>query len=869
MSATQREATGLDGGDKAGGAVTSVRPSPDKNPALDSVPPLLLDVARLHDSGLVHLYPVGKDKSPKGLGQWRHGGTDYATTVMPLQEWAARIATGKPHGIAVIANRDTGVAILDVEKPGMDETMIQAALQQLPDHCQVTTRNGGRHAYLIVEGDYPDHHRHLAEHPPPEGQKSPLLLAEVRLAPNYAVIVGPGRPPLRADFAPARIGRAEYDRITDMIREAGTYVRQAPERKAYRRTGKGGGTGSIITEAVAGGALSPLAVLPEGWSIAGHAHGGRVYVVRPDADSDTSGNVLDGVVCIHSTAVEWAPQPTGDKSAEPMSAAECLARSRHGGDFKAAMAWVEKIAAGLADDGIAPPPPWAEATDVLADVSQQRLQSLADYRKQKEAEELAAFTPQEPSADSGHEGGEPAPLSRREVHDCFASWFGDHFDHQYLDVVLAVALTGLQLDGDPCWLQVVGGAGVGKTEVTSSLAEAGCMVVSTISGEAALLSGTSAKSKAKNATGGLLRQLGARGTLVIKDFTTILSLHREKRAEILAALREVYDGNWSRNLGVDGGQTLTWRGRLTVISGVTGTYDEHHAVIAAMGDRFLLLRLDSDDTQMRRHATRKAISNVGDEHRMRQELGQAVAGFLHKVGKPEVPAPQGEIAERIVSLGDLVARARSQVARDFKGDPEIAHAPEMPTRVAKQLAQLWRGAKGCGLSDDDALAVVQRVAADSVPPDRRLVLEAVSTHMDPTSGDIATATGMSRRKADRVLQELALLRMIRKESRQDGDRRVWTWHPAENHAADMTDGWLAALGHNYGKATSCSLCAEMSDGAEDAAAEGVRGNVGRGTEANNGDDSPTDRPLSTHLPVPDDISAHSAEEDSEGDQWPF
>ena len=413
-------------------------------------------------------------------------------------------------------------------------------------------------------------------------------------------------------------------------------------------------------------------------------------------------------------------------------------------------------------------------------------------------------------------------VTRRDVHDTFARWFGDHFDHQYLDIVLSVAVTGFLLTGDPCWLQIIGGAGVGKTEATVSLAAAGCHVVSTISGEAAMLSGTTAKSRAKNATGGLLRQIGDRGTLVIKDFTTILSLHREKRAEILAALREMYDGRWTRTLGVDGGQTLTWSGRLTVISCVTGVYDDHHAVIAAMGDRFLLLRLHSDEKQMRHHATRQAIANVGGEDTMRRELSEAVAGFLKHLQVPDDLAPDKATTDELISLSDLVARARSQVARDFKGDPEFAHASEMPTRIAKQLAQLWRGAKVCGLTDAEALAAVRRVAADSIPPDRRAVLEAVSNLNDPTARAVEDATGMSRRKADRVLQELALLKMIRRQ--REGEGHPWTWHPAEAHAADMSGGWLQVLAHGYGKAGTCDLCAEMSDGPP------MRGNVGRGAE---------------------------------------
>jgi hypothetical protein len=46
----------------------------------------------------------------------------------------------------------------------------------------------------------------------------------------------------------------------------------------------------------------------------------------------------------------------------------------------------------------------------------------------------------------------------------------------------------------------------------------GASITSTISSPAALLSGTSRRDKAKDATGGLLRKLGNRGVLAIKDY---------------------------------------------------------------------------------------------------------------------------------------------------------------------------------------------------------------------------------------------------------------------------------------------------------------------------------------------------------------
>lgn len=121
----------------------------------------------------------------------------------------------------------------------------------------------------------------------------------------------------------------------------------------------------------------------------------------------------------------------------------------------------------------------------------------------------------------------------------------------------------------------------------------GATVVSAVTSDAALLSGVPRQNRTRDATGGLLRQVGDRGILAIKDVTSILSIDRNVRAGILAALREIHDGHWVRNVGSDGGKTLTWTGRIVVIGACTTAWDQAHGVIAAMGDRFVLVRSDS------------------------------------------------------------------------------------------------------------------------------------------------------------------------------------------------------------------------------------------------------------------------------------
>src|SRR5262245_48861194 len=106
----------------------------------------------------------------------------------------------------------------------------------------------------------------------------------------------------------------------------------------------------------------------------------------------------------------------------------------------------------------------------------------------------------------------PTLVTLEDVHETFRRWLGDEYDLAAIDAVLATAAAE-RLDGDPLWLLLISGSGAAKTETVSPLAGAGALVTSTITSEGALLSGTPSRDKGKDATGGLLRRLGARGVL--------------------------------------------------------------------------------------------------------------------------------------------------------------------------------------------------------------------------------------------------------------------------------------------------------------------------------------------------------------------
>jgi hypothetical protein len=362
---------------------------------------------------------------------------------------------------------------------------------------------------------------------------------------------------------------------------------------------------------------------------------------------------------------------------------------------------------------------------------------------------------------------EPRPVRRidkatrrkalRKAQRATRRWFGDEYD---LDVQLIMwaAAAVEQLDGDPVWLLIVGGPGGAKTESGMALLGIGARVVSSIASIGSLLSATSKGERTNDATGGLLREMGDRGLLFIKDFTSIMSQNSNTRAEVLAALREIYDGQWIRDVGTDGGRSLEWKGRLSVIGAVTTAWDSHQTVVAAMGDRFALVRIDSSVGRM--SAGRQALSNVGSESAMREELAKATGAVLGNVDGTRPPSLKRRDEDAILAAAELVTRARTAVENDYQGNPVDSHAPEAPTRFAKQVGQIMRGALAIGVKRDKALRLAIRSARDSMPPLRLSVLEDIAANPGSSTANVVKRLQKPRATIDRTLQALHLLGLV-------------------------------------------------------------------------------------------------------------
>ena len=276
----------------------------------------------------------------------------------------------------------------------------------------------------------------------------------------------------------------------------------------------------------------------------------------------------------------------------------------------------------------------------------------------------------------------------------------------------------------------------------------------------------------------------------------MLSMHHDGRAQVLAALREVYDGSWTRHVGTDGGKTLHWEGKVGLIAGVTPTIDRHHAVMGSMGERFILFRLPEIDAD--EHA-RRALEHAGREREMRSELGQAVEDlFATGLAGPRGINPDER--DRLIALATLVVRCRSAVERDgYSREIELIPEPEAPTRLAVVLQRLLAGLDAIGVDRNTAWSVVAKAALDSVPAIRLAALRVLQAADGPlTTNTVAEQIRYPVQTSRRALEDLTAHRLVLRTKQGKGQADTWTltqW-AAERLAAtvpEKSDGAIKSL----------------------------------------------------------------------------
>lgn len=348
-----------------------------------------------------------------------------------------------------------------------------------------------------------------------------------------------------------------------------------------------------------------------------------------------------------------------------------------------------------------------------------------------------------------------------------------------IDVIVAVYIAN-RFQADPLWMLIIAPPSNTKTELLRAFdGHKNAVFISNLT-PATLVSGIKHK---KGEDPSLLLKLDNK-LAIIKDFTTILSMRSESQQEIIAQLREAYDGKYSKFFG--NGKEVNWNGKFGLIGACTSIYDKHHGVIGSMGERFLLFRTNNvNGSKMGLQAQRI----VGQEEEMRSEIRSALHRFIGQF--EEIDTADFKNNEdtnfMMVALANFVAYCRCPVERDYRdGDIKYQPMPEGTPRIVKQFMQMGMGLvlayEKAGI-DQEVYSLVKKIGCDLIPLQRFKILQHLWSaralefmHGWEITTDVAEGVNLPGMTTKRTLEDLMVVGALNREKGDsDGGRPPYKW----------------------------------------------------------------------------------------------
>lgn len=425
--------------------------------------------------------------------------------------------------------------------------------------------------------------------------------------------------------------------------------------------------------------------------------------------------------------------------------------------------------------------------------------SLTELFQEQPRQTLVPSTPtgDEDDDDIGQERGPESVAPPREskwkkaprlsdVHDVFKRWlYLDSTDG--IDIMLATFLSQ-QIEGEPVWMFIVGPPGSAKTETLSSLSWMDNAYMTSSVTPHSLISGANWKD---NADPSLIPKLDGK-VMVIKDFTSILSMRDTDKDEIFGILRDAFDGKCGKEFG--NGVVRRYESRFTVLAAVTPSIYALSSSHTALGERFL--KFGIGDNLVHTHEDEiidRAITNINRETSMRDDLADVVQAFLTRrmattpIPLAALPSLPDTIRAKVIALARFGARMRGSVTRDTYRHDIVTSRPsaEVATRLGKQLAKLCQALavlhERTVVGDDD-YQLIKKVMLDTIPQRtedmlRHLLLTCPTESDTITTVEIASRTRYPQATVGRIMQDLTVLDITKRVTAKLGSKAsntTWT-----------------------------------------------------------------------------------------------
>jgi len=355
-------------------------------------------------------------------------------------------------------------------------------------------------------------------------------------------------------------------------------------------------------------------------------------------------------------------------------------------------------------------------------------------------------------------------------------------DRGLVSIVVAAVIAN-RMSLDPVWLLLVAPSSGGKTEMIQAISK--LEFVFPIS-DLTVNTFASGLKRPGQHTSLLLKMTN--GIMAFKDFTSVLSKNKDARREIMAQLREIYDGEYVKRTG--NANDIVWRGKLGAIAGATEAVYRHLEELSAMGDRFVMYCIKQPD---RLEVARRALNNAHLIHESREHLQKCTTYYITHVLKDvdteEVVLEEGFKTE-LLNVADFATRVRSAVLRDFKTNlVDFVPSAEMPMRVTNQLYTLSAAlllikrhdkrqspltANAVVEIDEKDKEILYKTAFDSIPKTRRMALFALAKYRNGvTTAGLATLLDLPTPSVQKYLQEVNALGICTRKKTGGAQGDTW------------------------------------------------------------------------------------------------
>jgi len=342
--------------------------------------------------------------------------------------------------------------------------------------------------------------------------------------------------------------------------------------------------------------------------------------------------------------------------------------------------------------------------------------------------------------------------------------------------IIASAILTYRLKTPPIWLYLIGPSSGGKSQFIEIFSKVD--FVTQVS-DLTINTFLSGKIDTTQETS-LLRRLGPEFVVTMKDFTTILSKSEETQQNIIAQMREIYDGHFTKHTGH--GKVVEWggdgknghpKGKGTFIMAATEAIFNAQDKFSEMGTRAINYVLVPQD---RKRTCRQAMKFQSTRAEKVTELQDLVYEFIMaKINvMPKILPPLDEaLEEEIIEITDFSTICRSVVKRDFRGAKTLALSAEMPMRMSGELQGLIQGFiyMNDGELPEYLKAAAFKVALDSIPKQRRLILGVLAQYNKANKAAIADLINYSPERTGEWLEDLNMFDVV--ERVKKGNAQFW------------------------------------------------------------------------------------------------